>query len=268
MYRWLLERPTAELLRAATDSAMKYVLDGPRTWRFDLLSPAVDSDERASVGTKLQYHIIQQLGLKKVPPLDTSIAGIAVEIKGTVGRTWMIPREGQCAVTILVRIDAANHRFNVSLMRTHRIWLTGGKGNQDLKRSPIAGALDRFALPVVPWTSLPDEPLRALSRDQLEVVFAQGGLRKRLVSLFTFLPEVIIPRGSIEVVGAGLGDPMRRAREVKIDLRVNHDLVVLVGTWREQREIAGQLGFDLHDEAWVAVPSQQFKAQGLVPPGL
>ena len=51
MHRWLLNQPIEKLLMEATDSAVKYVLDGARTWRFDLLDPAVDSDERASVET-------------------------------------------------------------------------------------------------------------------------------------------------------------------------------------------------------------------------
>ena len=55
--------------------------------------------------------MIQSLGLKKQPPLDTEILGVAVEIKGTVRDTWMIPREGQCEVTLLLRIDSKNNRF-------------------------------------------------------------------------------------------------------------------------------------------------------------
>jgi hypothetical protein len=267
VHGWLIEQPIADLLRSATDSAVKYVLDGARTWRFDLLDPAVDSDERATVGTKLQYHVIQQLGLSKEPPLDTSVLGVAVEIKGTVRRTWMIPREGQCEVTLLIRIDAKEHRFAAWLMRTHRVWLTRGQGNRDLKRSPLSEAFARFALPVVPWTDLPPEPLRDLTLDELAVVFGEGGLRTRLVALFRFMPGVVIPRGSIAIVGAGLLDPMKRAREAKGELRESHGLIILVGTWADERAAASALGFDLSDEAWVAIPTERFAASGIpIPP--
>lgn len=266
VHRWLMDRPLADLLRYAADSAVKYVLDGARTWRFDLLDPAVDSDERATVGTKLQYHIIQQLGLTKAPPLDTTIAGIAVEIKGTVRTTWMIPREGQCQVTMLVRIHAKGQRFAVWLMRTHRVWLTSGDGNGDKKRSPLARDFSDFAIPLVPWTALPPEPLRDLSRAELDVVFGNGGLRSRLVALFSFLPEVVIPRGSIAVVGAGLHDPMKRAREAKVELRELHGLVVLVGTWTEEREAAERIGFDISEESWVSIPLAKFAALGIPVP--
>lgn len=265
VYRWLRERPVEELLRTAVDEAVKYVLDGARTWRFDLMDPSVDSDERSSVGTKLQYHVISELGLKKEPPLDTTILGVAVEIKGTTRNTWMIPREGQCEVTLLIRIDSRAHTFDAWLMRTHRAWLTGGKGNRDLKRSPIAEAFRRYALVIVPTTPLPPEPLRRLDQTQLNIIFGPGGLRSRLVALFEALPETVIPRGSIAVVGAGLMDPMKRAREAKAELR-KRGLVVLVGTWTDERQVAAELGFDISGEAWVAIPREEFAIHGLEVP--
>jgi hypothetical protein len=266
VHQWLKAQPVEDLLRTAADDAVKYVLDGPRTWRFDLTDSSVDSDERSSVGTKLQYHVISQLGLKKEPPLDTTILGIAVEIKGTTRTTWMIPREGQCAVTLLIRIDARAHTFEAWLMRTHRAWLTGGKGNRDLKRSPIAEARRRYALLVVAESPLPPEPLRRLRREELSVILGPGGLRRRLVSLFETLPEVVIPRGSIAIVGAGLSDPMKRAREAKVELR-KRGLIVLVGTWTDERELARLLGFDISGEAWVAVPAESFAFHDLeIPP--
>lgn len=265
VHKWLITQPIDVHLREATDSAVKYVLDGARTWRFDLLHSSVDRDERASVGTKLQYHVIQSLGLKKQPPLDTSIVGVAVEIKGTVRTTWMIPKEGQCEVTLLLRIDAEKNRFACWLMRTHRAWLNEG-ANQDGKRTPRADALPNYALTVVPWTDLPPEPLKALDPAQLAEVFDDRGLKLRIGSLFRFLPEVVIPRGSITTVGAGLHDPLRRAREVKEYVLHNDGLVVLVGKWARERAMAEQLGFDISDAAWVAVPLHRFAAAGLNPP--
>lgn len=270
MYKWLSAQPLADLLRAATDDAVKYVLDGARTWRFDLLDPKVDSDERSSVGTKLQYHVIEQLGLRKVPPLDTEIVGVAVEIKGTIraGTTpWMIPREGQCQVTLLIRIDPKANRFAAWLMRTHKVWLTGGKGNQDMKRSPLAGPFRDYALPLVEWTNLPDQPLKLLTREQVEVVFGHAGLRKRATALFTYLPEIVIPRSSLATVGAGLHDPMKRLREAKAPLREDYGLIVLVGKWVDEREAALVLGHEIGPEDWVAVPQTRFAALGVdIPP--
>ncbi len=270
MFSWLTAQPLQDLLRTATDDAVKYVLDGPRTWRFDLLDPKVDSDERSSVGSKLQYHVIERLGLKKVPPLDTEIVGVAVEIKGTVRAAtapWMIPREGQCQVTLLIQIDPKANTFAAWLMRTHRVWLSGGKGNQDLKRSPLAGAFRAYALPLVAWTELPPQPLKLLTLEQIEVVLGDNGLRTRAIALFSYLPDVVIPRSSLATVGAGLLDPMKRLREAKETLRTTHDLIVLVGRWVDEREAARALGHEIGMEDWVAVPRSRFVELGIrIPP--
>lgn len=269
VHQWLMARPVVDMLRTATDDAVRYVLDGARTWRFDLMDSKVDSDERSSVGTKLQYHIIERLGLTKVPPLDTEIVGVPVEIKGTVrdGYSWMIPREGQCQVTLLVRIDPRNNRFAAWIMRTHRVWLTGGDGNQDKKRSTLADAVRAFALPVVEWTALPREPLRLLTPEQLEVVFGRSGLCTRSTALFTFLPDTVIPRSSLATVGAGLQDPMKRHREAKLPLREEYDLIVLVGKWVDERTAARAFGHEIGTEDWVAVPRRRFVELGVeIPP--
>lgn len=256
VHKWLVARDVGERLSTAVDAAIRYVLDGARTWRFDLRDPRVDSDERSSVGTKLQYHIIEQLELDKLPPLDTVIESIPVDIKGTVKAKgqWMIPREAQCEIMLLVKIDPAKHQFAAWLFRAHRAWLTGGSGNQDKKRNTRQAAIDAFALPVVPWTDLPEEPLRKLDADQVRRVFSASGLRVRARELFTALPEVVIPRSSLTTVGAGREDPMRRFREAKPDLLKDSGLVVLVGTWERDRRLASRLGFDIRKESWVAIP--------------
>ena len=94
VHRWLSEKPLEIAMTQAVDDAVKYVLDGARSGRFDLTSSDVDSDERATVGTKLQYRVINELGLVKERPLDTSIVGVPVDIKGTVNTNWTIPSEG------------------------------------------------------------------------------------------------------------------------------------------------------------------------------
>lgn len=209
--------------------------------------------------------MIEQLGLEKKPPLDTAIVGVAVEIKGTVRKTWMIPREGQCEITLMIQIDAEKHCFRALLMRVHRAWLTGKKGNRDLKRSPAAQAVRDYALEVAPWTRLPAEPLRLLSTQQLAVVFGPEGQVKRITALFGYLPEVVIPRSTIETVGAKRKDVMRRARESKPHVLQKHGLVVLVGTWRLDYEVARKLKHDLRDEAWVAVPTEKLAELGYTP---
>ncbi|WP_165604969.1 NaeI family type II restriction endonuclease [Mycolicibacterium elephantis] len=253
VYAWLKQRDIKTALTSAVDDAVQYVLDGARTWRFDLNSPNIDSDERRTVGTKLQYRVLAALELIKEPPLDTTIAGVPVEIKGTVRNTWMIPREGQCEICLLIQVDATNDRHRSFLMRTHRRWLNEGN-NQDRKKSIRAGALREYSLSVLDWTPLPTNPLKLLSDQQAKIVFdLRNGIKRRLTAMFGFLPEVVIPRVSIETVAANAKDPLRRARQAKPDVLEQHGLVVLVGTWPEQRSIAVRHGFDISGGGWVAI---------------
>ncbi|MCL1870569.1 MAG: hypothetical protein FWF90_09195 [Promicromonosporaceae bacterium] len=262
VYAWLAPSPVERAFTRAVDDAIKYVLDGSRTGRFDLMSPDVDSDERASVGTKLQYRILNELNLVKEPPLDTTILGIPVELKATVRSNWMIPTEGQCEICLLVQVDASAPRHRAFLMRTHRAWLRDG-ANKDGKRGITSAALAPYALPVLDWTPLPPEPLKRLTRPQLDVVFApRVGQTERLTALFGFLPDVVVPRSSIETVCAGNRDPLRRARQAKPLVAARHGLTLLCGTWREDLELAASRGFDISGDAWVALTPEALARPG------
>lgn len=251
VHAWLMSHPIERLMTAAVQDSINYVLDGARTWRFDLTSPEVDSDERRTVGTKLQYRVLEALHLPKVPPLDTEILGIAVELKGTTGSNWMIPREGQCEICLMVQVDAAKDRHRAWLMRTHRIWLNAPNG--DRKRSIQADALKAYGLPVVPWTDLPPNPLKMLDPAQRAAVFdLRHGQAVRLTRLFGYLPGVVIPRTHILTVCAQRDDPMRRARQIKDDVYRQHGLRVLCGKWPAERDEAAAHGYDISNAAWVA----------------
>lgn len=279
VHGWLMEesRDVRSRLLAAVEDAIRHALDSGRTLRFDLSASDVDSDERASVGTKLQYYVIEELGLRKVKPLDTRILDVDVEIKTTTVSKVMIPPEGQCEITLILKVNAAEHMFGAWLMRTHRAWLGGGlnPGQRDKKRSPLKVPEELFSLPVVPWTPLSPQPLRCLSPEQLELVLPRKtvglrrrGLAQRLADLFGFLPDLPIPRSTIMVVGAGLDDPMRRARETKDRTWEAHGLIVLVGKWRSDRELAERVDLDISDSAWVAVSPQRFESFGVAVPTL
>ena len=253
VYHELILSPLEQRLTRAVDDAIKYVLDGSRTGRFDLMGSDVDSDERASVGTKLQYRVLGEFGLIKEPPLDTTIAKIPVEIKATVHTNWMIPTEGQCEICMLLQVDAKKMRHRAFLMRTHRAWLRQG-ANKDGKRGVAAAALTEFAVPLIDWTPLPREPLRLLNQSQLATVFApRVGQTERLAALFGYLPDVVVPRSSIETVCAGNKDPMRRARQAKPLVAERHGLTLLCGRWPAERAVAAARGFDISGDAWVAL---------------
>lgn len=263
---WLRDRPVQELMTGAVVDAINYVLDGASTGRFDLHDPEVDSDERSSVGTKVQYRVLTALGLPKEKPLDTTIAGVAVDLKNTVRDNWMIPMECQCEVCVLIQIDARNDRFSARVMRVHRALLNEGS-NQDAKRSIIRAALPDYSVPLfeAEWAPLPRNPLRDLTAGQRAVVFApKHGQVTRLTALFGFLPEVTIPRHAILTVCANRNDPLRRVREVKQRVLHDHGLTLLCGTWETDRQLAREAGFELAAQDWIAIPA--VPSQALVVP--
>ncbi|WP_285689356.1 NaeI family type II restriction endonuclease [Actinoplanes sp. NBRC 103695] len=251
---------TPELIGDAVEDAIYYVLDGARTHRFDIRDERVDSDERRSIGTKLQFHVIENFELPRLRHPDTEVAGVGLEIKGTIGGNWAVPKEGQCGVTLLIRLDLERDRHKAWLMRTHRAWLRDG-ANNDGKRGVLANALRAYAVELYGWEPLRPNPLKMLEPADLDVVFGDAGQQPRLTHLFRTLPQVVIPRAVILTVCANRDDPMRRVRAIRPLVRP-FGLELLCGKWPAQRELAEDLGFDLTGAAWVAVPAPDLDGYG------
>ena len=257
---WFRERDARRLIGDAVEDAIYYVLDGARTHRFDVMDESVDSDERRAIGTKLQYHVLENFGLPKRRHPDTEVAGIGLEIKGTIGDNWAIPNEGQCGLTLLIQLDVRADRQRAFLMRTHRCWLRDG-ANHDGKRGVISAALERHSVGMYPWTSLRPNPLKLLRPGDREKVFNSQGQEARLQQLFTVLPHTTIPRAILLTVCAGTHDPMRRVRAIRARLR-QRNIELLCGKWTAQRELAEELGYDLTGAAWVAVLRDEIDGHG------
>ncbi|WP_433081232.1 NaeI family type II restriction endonuclease [Dactylosporangium sp. CA-052675] len=260
VWSWLAQRPgLVQEMGDAVEDAIYYVLDGARTHRFDLRDDRVDSDERRAVGTKLQYHVLENLKLPKLRHPDTEIEGVGVEIKGTIADNWAIPTEGQCGVSLLIQLDINADQHSARLMRTHRAWLREG-ANHDGKRGVTAEALREYSVLLYPKTQLRPNPLKMLTDAQREDVFGKRGQEIRLAHLFRALPGVVIPRAVILTVCARNQDPLRRARATRS--RVRPELELLCGKWSGQRELAARLGYDLTGAAWVAVPASDIQGYG------
>lgn len=241
----------------AIRASIDYVLDGARTGRFDLLSDQVHPGERASVGAKLEYEAQRVFGWPKAKPLDIKIATVPVDLKSTVGANWSIPTEAHCQLCICTKIELRRNRHRSWLVRTHTSWLYRGKGNKDGKRGLAADALDNWSAPLYEWSALPVNPLSYLTEQQAEeVLAAKPGQQVRLLALFGYLPGTVIPRSVIETVCAGKSDPLRRVRNIK-DKALQRGLVLLCGTWLEDRARAKLHGYDLGMGDWLAIPEAQ-----------
>ncbi|MFG2823078.1 NaeI family type II restriction endonuclease [Kitasatospora sp. NPDC048365] len=238
----------------AIESSIAYVLDGARTWRFDLLGSDVHPGERASVGAKLEYEAQRVFDWKKAKPLDVEIGGVPVDLKTTVGDNWAIPTEAHCHLCICTKIELKKNRHRSWLIRTHTSWLYRGKGNKDGKRGIAVDARHQWGLPLYDWTNIPINPLTRLTEEQAAMVFEKGkGQEVRLLRMFHYLPKTVISRSAILTVCAGNQDPMRRARAIRPRAE-KEGLLVLCGTWLDERAEALRHGFALGSEDWVALP--------------
>ncbi|GAA0562140.1 hypothetical protein GCM10010172_51650 [Paractinoplanes ferrugineus] len=253
VHSWIENRQDfASTIGDALEDTVYYVLDCARTGRYDLGDPDVDSDEKRVIGTKLQYHVLQYLGLPKKKHPDTEIASVDVELKGTIGSNWTIPREGQCGITLAIRLDIEKNTHESWLIRTHRAWLNDGINN-DGKRTISAAARIRFGIKLYPEKKMRENPLKRLTPGQAAKVFDSRGQEPRLIDLFTSLPETVIPRPTILTVCAGRNDPINRVRKIRNTMR-NNGYELLCGTWIEHRRVAEELDLDLSSAAWAAVP--------------
>jgi hypothetical protein len=252
--RELNRRDLATGFTDAIRASIDYVLDGARTWRFNLLSPEVHPGERASVGAKLEYEVQRVFDWKKAKPLDIALAGIPVDLKSTVGDNWAIPTEAHCHLCICTQMRLKENRHRSWLIRTHTSWLYRGRGNKDGKRGIAVDARKFWGVPLYDWASIPINPLSLLTEEQAESVFEKGrGQEARLLRMFNYLPKRVIGRSVILTVCAGRQDPMRRARAIK-ELAAEQGLLLLCGKWVSNRAEAKGYGFDLGPEDWVAIP--------------
>ncbi|MFC9299356.1 NaeI family type II restriction endonuclease [Streptomyces sp. NPDC057011] len=250
---WLRQHDVAGLYTGAIANAIDYVLDGPRTGRYDLQSRKVHPGEKASVGAKLEYEVLRSFNLPKAAPLDTLIAGVPVDIKATVGSNWAIPSEAHCQVCICTRIHLGQNRHRSWLVRAHTSWLHRGKGNRDGKRGLAVHARDHWSVPLYDWTPLPVNPLTLLTPEQASRVLAsRPGQEQRFTLMFQYLEGHIIPRSVISTVGAGRHDPLRRARNVRSRL-AQDGLTLLCGKFPQQRDAAAAHAITLGPEDWIAL---------------
>lgn len=253
------KRGAREELTEAVVDAVDYVLDGAYTG-YLAISDLIPQ-EKTQIGVKLESRILEALALPKEGPLDTTIAGVPVDIKNSVGTSWMVSIEDQCRICLIVGIDQDNDQFSARVVRAHRKFLgtDTSSGNSDKKRSILKHSRESYAIPLFDpeWTPIPRNPLRDLTPEQHAAVFQPGnGLMVRATRMFSYLPGVVIPRRSLLTVGTRLLDPMRRIRQAKESLLKEHSLLLLNGQTRAHRQRAQQLGITLRQGDWVAVPAR------------
>src|SRR6185369_4694745 len=120
------------LIRQSIDE----VIDTPRTGRVHARD--LEKTEKTYIGTKVEILVRNYFRLPK-GILDLRVAGHDVDVKNTLGQTWMIPREAIDKPCILVASDEPRKLCYFGIFIAHPSNLTHGR-NQDLKHSvSVAG---------------------------------------------------------------------------------------------------------------------------------
>lgn len=197
-----LKKDLPVLIRLAIDE----VIDPTRTGR--VYASELEKTEKTYIGTKVEILVRNYFHLPK-GILDLRIAGYDVDVKNTLGQTWMIPREAVGKPCILVASDEGKRNCFFGIFVAHPHNLTNGS-NQDKKKSvSAAGAstihwiLVNEPYPKSFWAEIGEPKTQAIMRGKTG--------NERVETLFRQVQRKIVHRDIIQAVGLQK-DYMRRTR--------------------------------------------------------
>jgi Restriction endonuclease NaeI len=251
VYAALAEAPSLEQTFAyGIRQAIDEVIDGPRTGRFSFAE--LEKTEKTYVGTRIEIVVRSALGLERIPPLDTVVAGHPLDIKWSATQGWMIPTEavGQLCLLVGTRRQGGEE-FDVGLMRCTPDVLSAGS-NKDKKRS-----LSAYGRSKIRWLinggMLEPNFLATLPSDIVAKVLNEKTGQARLRRLFLELPPgTPVPRLAAATLGQQY-DPMRRLRADRKDTLGG--LKVMSGRYTINRDAAVALGYgEIPGDCFIAVP--------------
>lgn len=191
-----------QMLRECIDG----VINTPKTARRSY--EELEKTEKTYIGTCVEIAFRSGLKLKR-GKLDLVVAGHDVDVKMTMGGSWMIPMEAWNQTCVLISANEATARCSLGLVIARREYLSAGE-NRDRKRTIAAAARHNI------WWLLRDEAYppnfwRTVKPVVVERVFEGESGNDRMVALFREVLDTPISRKVVEAV-AGQKDFTRRVR--------------------------------------------------------
>jgi hypothetical protein len=226
-----------ELLRECIDGVIKT----PKTGRR--LYDELEKTEKTYIGTCVEIELRHRLKLARGEVLDYTIAGGEVDLKFSVGKSWMIPPEAFERPCIIISADESKARFRFGLFVARAQYLNRGK-NRDQKCG-----ISKLGQENIRWLAR-DEPYppnfwQSVPRLVADKIAAGESGNERLVTLFREIRDRPISRKVVEDVAAQ-NDPMRRLRADKARGTRNRlaadSIVLLCGTWAGVQEFIAKVG--------------------------
>jgi hypothetical protein len=189
--------------------AMEFVIDPIRTARTTIAD--LDKVEKTFVGLKIEHFFRDFLDLP-IGIRDLRIDGVDLDIKNTVGATWMIPQETYRheEPCLLIASASGGNSCSLGLMLARDAYLT--KPNRDKKRGVSKGGrnnilwmVERQPLPKSRWGGLDMERFRELRK-------LKGGAR-RAAQFFRENIGRLVHRSVLHALLFDQKDYMKRLRE-------------------------------------------------------
>jgi hypothetical protein len=197
-----LEHKFAHMLRRCVDDVIMTPKTGRRSY------DELEKTEKTYIGTRVEIELRAMLGLPK-GKLDTLILGQDVDIKNTMGNTWMIPTEAVDHPCILVAADEERAVCYLGLFVARLDNLTAGK-NKDAKRSVSSAGFENI-LWLLKEHPYPSNFWHLVPRETIDRIFSGKSGNARMAALFREVQEIPITRDVVEAV-AQQKDFMRRIR--------------------------------------------------------
>ena len=233
--------------------AIEFVIDPVRTARTTVAE--LDKVEKTFVGLKIEHFFRDFLDLP-IGIRDLRIDGIDLDIKNTVGITWMIPQETYRneEPCLLIASASSDNSCSLGLLIARNAYLT--KPNRDKKRgvsragrNNIYWMVAKEPLPKSRWSGLDMLRFRELRK-------IKGGA-KRAAQFFRENMGRLIHRSVLHALLYDQDDYMKRLRENggARDLLIKENVELLSGTYDSARMVA--LGIAPPSaEYWVAVKAK------------
>lgn len=232
--------------------AIDFVLDPVRTARTAIRE--LDNVEKTFIGLKIEHVLRDYLDVPK-GLRDLHIDGIDVDIKNTVGATWMIPpetyrNEEPC---LLIAVADDDKKCWLGLMVARHDYLGSVEGNRDKKRSVVKKGLDSI-LWILSGVSLPRSRWAGVDMGRFRELRKLKGGNARASAFFRENLRRPVHRSIIQALLFDQSDYMKRIRGNGGARDILRKEGVALLSWTYHREILKLLGLrDLTSEEFVAI---------------
>lgn len=242
-----MDRARAELTARAGDhgrlfatvgsiirDSVDYIVDAPTLRRYSIKD--LDPDEKTAIGKRIERMLRFQLKIPKGRGLDISLGGEDVDIKTTIGDTWMFSKSSHGYLHLLIAYSEEKATFSIGLAYVHDEHLRKG-GNRDRKRSLKEAAKENISW-LVENHPYPENFLARLPQGLLDTLALKASGMQRVLQLLRSVTGKPIPRHAICSV-ANQRDPMRRTRSNggARDVLWAEGLLVLSGKYADDKTI-------------------------------